>query len=38
VHQRQVAAGYVDEASQGIAGGDVETTAVRGSTGEQKFG
>jgi len=36
-HQRQVGAGYFDEVAQVIAGGDVETTAVEGSTEEQQF-
>jgi isocitrate lyase len=36
-HQRQVGAGYFDEVAQVIAGGDVETAAVEGSTEEQQF-
>jgi isocitrate lyase len=36
-HQRQVGAGYFDEVAQAIAGGDVETAAVEGSTEEQQF-
>ena len=36
-HQRQVGAGYFDEVAQTIAGGEVETAAVKGSTEEQQF-
>jgi isocitrate lyase len=36
-HQRQVGAGYFDEVAQAIAGGDVETAAVEGSTEEEQF-
>jgi isocitrate lyase len=37
-HQREVGAGWFDEVAQLIAGGDVETTALAGSTEESQFG
>jgi isocitrate lyase len=36
-HQRQVGAGYFDEVAQVIAGDDVETAAVTGSTEQEQF-
>jgi isocitrate lyase len=37
-HQREVGAGWFDEVAELIAGGDVETTALAGSTEERQFG
>jgi isocitrate/methylisocitrate lyase len=37
-HQREVRAGWFDEVAQLIAGRDVETTALAGSTEESQFG
>jgi isocitrate lyase len=36
-HQRFVGAGYFDDVAQVIAGGDVSTAAMYGSTEEQQF-
>src|SRR5579872_1316335 len=36
-HQREVGTGYFDEVAQVIAGGEVSTAALRGSTEEEQF-
>jgi isocitrate lyase len=36
-HQRFVGTGYFDEVAKVIAGGDVSTAAMRGSTEEEQF-
>ncbi len=36
-HQREVGTGYFDEVAQVIAGGDISTTALTGSTEEEQF-
>ena len=36
-HQREVGAGYFDEVAKAIAGEEMETAAVKGSTEEQQF-
>ena len=36
-HQRFVGTGYFDEVAQVIAGGELSTTAIKGSTEEEQF-